>query len=298
MPGNIVFSSLRDGNEDIFTMDLLGNNLIRWTHSKGEGKFCRTPEWSNDRNHIAFQSNRDGCNELYILSFADGMLKRLTNTPGNGISQHPSWSPDNNKIIFSSNRGNGPQLYTIGTDGTDERLIKPDGLNMKEYLNPCWTPDGEKIAFITGMKTSLGGGELWVMNRDGSKPRRISRDDLQIYEYDYSPDGKNIVFDVRHESDSVVGEWDIYIMKSDGSSTQRLTTQPTVNSRPKWLPDGKTIVFHTNRYGSHLAQPAADAALTEWLGWWAQFEICTMHADGSKVKRLTSNHFRDVHPDG
>lgn len=293
----IVFSSTREGNEDIFMMNADGKDVRRCTYTLGAGRDSRLPEWSPDGNQIAFQSNRDGPREFYLLTLADSNVKRLTHTPNNGLNAHPAWSSDGKSIIFSSSRGNGFELYMIGADGSNERSIAPTGLRKKGYFNPCWTPDGGKIAFTTAGDRVLA-GDLWVMELDGSNPRRISPNSLQVYEYDYSPDGQTIVFDVRHDSELAVGDWDIYIMSADGSGVRRLTDHSGVNSRPKWLSDGKTIVFHSNRYGDHVAEPERAASREEWLAWWNQFEICTMEADGSNVCRLTSNQFWDLHPDG
>ncbi len=52
----IVFSSTRTGNGDIFAMDADGGGLIQLTGSPGSDK---VPSWSPDGNRIVFVSNRE-----------------------------------------------------------------------------------------------------------------------------------------------------------------------------------------------------------------------------------------------
>ena len=92
----IVFSSSSNGDEDIYIMNKMGEDVQRLTTISNKGETNRTPEWSTDRLQIAFQSNREGPREIYILTIATGDIRRLTYSNGN--CNHPAWSPDGKQI--------------------------------------------------------------------------------------------------------------------------------------------------------------------------------------------------------
>ena len=67
---------------------------------------------------IAFQSNRDGNDEIYVMD-ADGKNQiNLTNHPKNDV--WPSWSPDGRKIAFTSSRDGNWEIYVMDADGRNQ----------------------------------------------------------------------------------------------------------------------------------------------------------------------------------
>jgi len=68
-------------------------------------------------NKIAFQSDRDGDHEIYVMN-ADGTeVQQLTdNDDGYWV---PVWSPDGNKIVFSSNRDGDYEIFVMHADGSN-----------------------------------------------------------------------------------------------------------------------------------------------------------------------------------
>lgn len=72
------------------------------------------PAVSPDGSRIAFVSNRDGDQELYVMDSAGNDETRITNSPGIDIG--PAWSPDSRRLVFSSARSGNTELYvqTVG----------------------------------------------------------------------------------------------------------------------------------------------------------------------------------------
>jgi tricorn protease len=51
-----------------------------------------------------------------------------------------------------------------------------------------WSPDGQKIAFVSK-------GKIWTVPAEGGEPAEVKADvDAQVYELDWSPDGRKIAF--------------------------------------------------------------------------------------------------------
>jgi Tol biopolymer transport system component len=71
----ILFSSSRNGNREIYVMDADGSNPINLTNNSG---FDKDPSWSPDGNKIAFASNRDEGFEIYIMNNDGSDVTRLT----------------------------------------------------------------------------------------------------------------------------------------------------------------------------------------------------------------------------
>ncbi len=140
----IAFGSNRDGNGEIYVMDPNGANVVRLTNNSAEDG---QPAWSPDGSKIAFATARDGNDEIYVMN-ADGTgAVNLTNNPGSDLT--PAWSPDGSKIAFQSNH--------------PVRLTDPH----TQAGAPSWSPDGTRIAYEQG-------GDIWIMNVDGSRKIRIT----------------------------------------------------------------------------------------------------------------------------
>src|SRR5256884_29962 len=202
---------------------------------------------------IAFTSNRDGQNEIYVMNADGSGAGRLTNNPANDFS--PAWSLDAAKIAFVSDRDGHPEIYVINADGSGlARLTN----NPAQDEWPAWSPDGSRIAFIT---TRDGNPEIYAVNADGSGSTRITSNPWQYFTPVWSPDGTKIAFS------GYDGSSQIYVVNADGSNVTRLTSIGSASS-PVWSPDGSKIAFASNGDGNG--------------------EVYLMNADGSGVRNLTN----------
>ena len=213
---------------------------------------------------IAFTSRRTGDHEIWTMN-NDGTGQRQVTTLG--LSTEAAWSPDGSRIaFFGPSAPNLGDIFTIHPDGTGLTQITHTGLDYE----PGWGPDGSRMVFTSSRddNTSSLGGEIYVMNADGSGQTRISNDDYEDLDGAWSPDGSKIAYarwdtDVSDERNHM----QIFVMNPDGSGQTPLTDLSSNSSAPAWSPDGSRIAFSSDRSGAR--------------------EVWVMNAGGGNPVRLT-----------
>ena len=85
-------------------------------------------------------------------------------------------------------------------------------------------------------------GDIWIANRDGSQPRRLTSHPAMESHPDFSPDGKHIAFTANYENNA-----DVYVISIDGGQARRLTYHAAADTVNGWTPDGEKVVFASSR---------------------------------------------------
>ena len=80
------------------------------------------------------------------------------------------------------------------------------------------------------------GADIWIANRDGSNPRRLTQDADREFGPILSPDGKWVAFTARYD-----GSTDVYVVPSTGGTPKRLTWHSDEDRAIGWTPDGKVL---------------------------------------------------------
>lgn len=164
----IVFTSNRDGNNEVYVMDSTGGQLKRLTNNPRDDF---APSWSPDGKRITFLSDRDndtGEYSIYLMASDGSDVIRLTQSNGNDYT--PSWSPDGSKILFRSVQQGQSDIYTVNAEGSGLTDLSN---NPAEDWAPTWSPDGSMIAFQSNRD---GDWEIYVMNADGSNQINVTND--------------------------------------------------------------------------------------------------------------------------
>ena len=179
------------------------------------------PAFSPDGTQIAFNSNRDDNNDIYVANVDGSDVRRLTNNPA--IDTSPTWSPNGRQIAFTSDRTGAPQIYVIGADGTGLRR-----LTYETYCDrPTWSPAPfNEIAYSS--KTGPG-HDIKVMDLAGDEPRQLTFGQGSNESPSYSPNGRHIAFSSTRGS----GTKQIYTIGRDGNGLRRVTTTGN-NEMPSW----------------------------------------------------------------
>ncbi len=176
--GYVVYSWSRDGKSlalscwelppleasDICIIDVEGRQLKNLTQFAGVEDSA--PSWSPDSSKIAFMSNRNGNDEIYVMDANGRNPVNLTNHPSWDSSA--DWSPDGKKIVFFSHRGGQSDIYVMDADGANVVNLTN---HPAEDRVPAWSPNGQWIAF---QSTRDGNWEIYVMDADGNNQTRVT----------------------------------------------------------------------------------------------------------------------------
>ena len=237
----IVFYSKRDGNEEIYTMNSDGSNLMRLTFNEARDK---SPTWSPNGQQIAFHSYRDGNAEVYVMD-ADGSNQRnLTRHPA--LDGYPYWSPDGNLIAFCSTHNGGKNqdlnIFVMDADGSNVKQIT----RFEFAVSPQWSPDGKQILFEGDIDQ---GRQIYAIRPDGRGLWRLSqpKPNTGMLLGGWSPDGKKVVYveTVGFESDKSVA---VIATLHPAGRQQVVKREPLPlpqwdMTSETWSTDGKSILF-------------------------------------------------------
>ncbi len=210
-------------------------------------------------------ADNSGNTEIYVVEWKNPSAKPQRLTAGDAKkSFHESgvaWSPDSSQVAFFSDAEPGQEQLFVSTLGGKPRRLS----NVRGHVSDIhWSPDGKRLSFLYA-EGGGGGGPLeavpaqtgaigsdihnqriTIVNAGGGEIRQVSPANLNIYEYDWSPDGTR--FATLAAPGPADNNWwiaDLYVC--DGSSGQmRLLHHPPVERQlavPRWSPDGKQIAF-------------------------------------------------------
>lgn len=254
----IAFTSDRDGNLEIYLMDVDGGGQIRLTENAGENFM---PAWSPDGRRLAFVSTRDGNAEIYVMNSDGTGQTRLTNNSAGDLA--PAWNPNGLSIGFISNRDGNDEIYLMNTDGTGQFNLTS---NQADDSSFSFSPDGTMIAFSSAREDSQ-----FDIYRTSAGAAGVSRLTTTAGD-DINPNWtqQRITFQTNRDENE-----EVYAMALDGTNQVRLTTNPELDVDPTQAGNGK-VVFSTSRDGN--------------------LEIYVIDADGANPNRLTTNEAADVHP--
>ena len=89
-------------------------------------------------------------------------------------------------------------------------------------------------------------GDLWVSERDGSNPRRLTTSPAEENNPHFSPDGSMIAFAAGYD-----GNTDVYVIAVTGGNPERLTWHPGDDTPVGWSADGGAVAFASRRETDH-----------------------------------------------
>jgi TolB protein len=186
----VAFASNRDGQWDLYTLDLHSAEVVRITHS---AQYDAAPTFSPDGRWLAYETLVDdgGGLEIYVQP-VDGSspAQRLTDNPAADTA--PAWSPGGRQIAFVSNRSGDEEIWLADLDRVDGRFTDLSLDQDAVDTSPVWSPDGSQVAWSSA---GLDGISSILSSPPGRDPAANGPFHLlgSGSQAAWSPDGKTIL---------------------------------------------------------------------------------------------------------
>ena len=176
------------------------------------------PAWSPDGNWIAYDNRNCGSRVKPAPPESCGIFIIRTN----GLEKTfltggimPDWSPDGADLIFIALETN---LFRIAVDDTTNIIQLTMTVNADNY-HPIYSPDSREIAIYSQPRTDSPA--IWIMKSDGSRLRQLTEG--PDWQFDWSPDGNQIVFLRWSPNRSIEGNGQLWVINTDGTNLRQLT---------------------------------------------------------------------------
>ena len=217
---SVVFSSNRDGNFEIYELEIKSKDVTQLTDNLGN---AYAPDISPNGQRIVFASESGRKQSVWVMKRDGGNPHLLEDEALNAID--PSWSPDGSQIAFASDRGGVTTLYVMNSDGSNPRTVLKDKLKIGGRSS--WSPDGLRLAFYAGER---GDREVYVVSLADGRPDRLTErgDNLAPC---FSTDGQWLVFTSFRD-----GNNEIYVYNLATGAIHRLTERLLSDWQPRWGP--------------------------------------------------------------
>jgi Tol biopolymer transport system component/imidazolonepropionase-like amidohydrolase len=146
-------------------------------------------------------------------------------------------SPDGREIVFDLLG----DIYTIPITGGE---AKPLTTGVAWDMQPRYSPNGKWIAFTSDRS---GGDNIWVMGRDGSDPRQVTKETFRLLNQPaWSPDSEFIVARKHFTSERSLGAGEMWLYHRTGGDGLQMTKKRTDQKdtgEPVFSPDGNYLYF-------------------------------------------------------
>jgi Tol biopolymer transport system component len=175
-------------------------------------------------------------------------------------------------LAFVSSRDGDYAVFVMAASGSGERRLTDADRELEAtdspffQVEPAWSGDGSRIAFVSGRS---GSADIYVMNADGSGTRRLTATTQNDSHPTWEPAGERLAF---------ARDGEISLVNADGGEPTRISDVLAEESDPSWSPDGAWIAYVRRTPGTAIQN------------------VWVMRPDGSERRPLTRQDGRAFTP--
>src|SRR5688572_23414903 len=171
-----------------------------------------------------------------------GTFKEVNFSTDEGTWMSLDVSPDGKEIVFDLLG----DLFIMPVTGGE---AKPLRTGLAYEVQPRFSPDGKSISFTSD---AGGGDNIWMMNKDGSKPKQVTKEDFRLLNNAvWHPENEFIIARKHFTSGRSLGAGEIWMYHKSGGEgiqiTKRKNDQQDLGE-PCYSPDGRYIYYSEDMY--------------------------------------------------
>jgi TolB protein len=188
----IAFASNRDGNVEIYVMELASGATHRVTNDPG---WDDQPVFTADGRHLVWQKTQNApfaCPCSIWTAALDGSGARQVHT-GLGNAMFPDMSPHGQTLTFTSDRSGISAIYTQKLSGNARRQVTSPPAGFGDFRSR-WSPKANDLVFLRDDGTNFN--DIYTVHQDGTELIQLTAGARFEGQAQFSPDGEKVLFSV------------------------------------------------------------------------------------------------------
>jgi hypothetical protein len=173
----LAWSSLRDLNLEIYSLPVDAPfDFTQATRHTSHAARDWYPAFSPDGAYLAFSSDRNGNEDIFVLDLANNDLRQITDAPWDEIK--PQWGADGEELLFITNRDGALESGDTGMMTVPAGGGAAQALGERVFTTASApSPAGDQLLYASNREG--GRWHLYVTDRDGGNTRRITPADME-----------------------------------------------------------------------------------------------------------------------
>lgn len=227
---SLVYVSERNGNSDLYVVDVLGQWERRLTTSDNRDWL---PKWNSGMKKLIYRTMDENQNSFVVAKIID---EDGRDTLTSAYLSNYQLTPSGQRIIYTQSNNGFQNIWWSNLDGMENaQLTDSESFNGSFSISP----KGDMLLFVSDRTGQL---ELYLLNLETRELKRLTDNNLIEQYSTWSPDGNSIAYTMRTLEDGSAE--DIYVLDLTSNRVTQLTKTPYAERELAWSTGGEKIAFH------------------------------------------------------
>ena len=240
----ILFTSARDGNYEVYSMNPDGSEQINLTQHRAQDLDA---VWSPTGERILFISDRNGRRDLYLMDPDGSNIRRVFKFKTKEIRGSPTWSPDGKQIAYDQGNFDTRIFHTyIATLGEQDKEQLVHG------TDPAWSPDGTEI--VCNVRSRLTFINVHTREQEQLLPRKAmfwqngpswsAAGDKLVFVWNKDPFPPDHKIGIEPVPEVWLNKRTVYIINRDGTGLKQVVDEAGPRAQhPELSPNGDEVLY-------------------------------------------------------